>query len=96
MQYGACRVESDHLLAENKSTSMLALHNTSYIPMQAILHPTSSGSNHFWPTPIDLSAAHCHLSPEECQKWVDEGHCLYCDGFNHLAYECPNKPNVPS
>jgi hypothetical protein len=43
---------------------------------------------------MDLSAAGRRLSPEECQKRIDEGHCLYCGGFNHMAWDCPKKPKA--
>jgi hypothetical protein len=44
---------------------------------------------------MDLSAACHYLSPEERQKWIDEGHYLYCGSFYHLARDCPNKTRGP-
>jgi hypothetical protein len=58
-------------------------------------HPTSTGSGHLGRAPMDLSAAGRCLSPEECQKQIDEGRCLYCGGFNHMARDCPNKSRTP-
>jgi hypothetical protein len=58
-------------------------------------HPTSTGSGHLGPAPMDLSATGRRLSPEERQKRIDEGRCLYCGGFNHMARDCPNKPRTP-
>jgi hypothetical protein len=45
---------------------------------------------------MDLSAAHQRLSPEACQKRIDENHCLYCGGFNHMARDSPSHPKVPA
>jgi hypothetical protein len=42
---------------------------------------------------MDLSAIRRKLSPEERQKRIAEGRCLYCGGFGHLALSCPAKPN---
>ena len=44
---------------------------------------------------MDLSAARRQLSPEERQKRIDEGRCLYCGGFYHRARDCPNKGKAP-
>jgi hypothetical protein len=94
MQYCMHKVESYYSLGQNKPVSMLAPYNTSPVPAQPVPHLTSSGSGYFAPTPIDLSAAgHC-LSPKECQKRIDEGHCLYCGSFNYMAHDCPNKPKA--
>jgi hypothetical protein len=96
MQYGMLKLESHHSSGQNKPTSMLAPHSASPVPAQPAPHLTSSSRGHFGPAPMDLSAAGCQLSPEECQKRIDEGRCLYCAGFNHMAHDCPNKPKVSS
>jgi hypothetical protein len=44
---------------------------------------------------MDLSAARRRLSPKERQNSIDEGHCLYCGSFHHLARDCPNKTRGP-
>jgi hypothetical protein len=94
MEYRVHKVESHCSSGQNKSTSTLAPRNASPVPAQPAPHPTSSGSGHFGPAPMDLSPAGCHLSPEECQKSIDKGYCLYCGGFNYMARDCPNKPKV--
>jgi hypothetical protein len=94
MQYHMYKVESLHSSHQNKSVSMLAPHNASPVPTQPTPHPTSSGSGQFRPTPIDLLVAGCYVSPEEHQKRIDEGCCLYYGGFNHMAHGCPNKPKA--
>jgi hypothetical protein len=66
--------------------------NTSPVPTQPAPYLTTSGSGYFGPTPMDLLAARCRLSPEERQERIDEGCCLYCGSFNHMAHDCPNKP----
>jgi hypothetical protein len=85
MQYHICKAESHRCSGQNKSTSTLDPCNVSPVPAQPTPHPTSSSSSHFGPIPIDLLAARHCLSHEECQKRIDEGHCLYCGGFNHMA-----------
>jgi hypothetical protein len=94
MQYHACKVESHWSSGQNKFTSMLAPCNASPVAAQPAPDPTSSSSGHFGPIPMDLSAVGYRLSPEEYQKRIDEGCCLYCGGFNHMARDCPNKPKA--
>jgi hypothetical protein len=43
---------------------------------------------------MDLSAIGYYLSPEEHQKRIDKGHCIYCGSFNHMVRDCPNKPKA--
>jgi hypothetical protein len=43
---------------------------------------------------MDLSAIGYHLSPEEHQKRIDKGHCIYCGSFNYMVRDCPNKPKA--
>jgi hypothetical protein len=45
---------------------------------------------------MDLSAAHRYLSPEECQKRINEDCCLHCGEFNHMVQDCPSRPKVPA
>jgi hypothetical protein len=92
MQYHTCKAESHYPLGQNKSITMLAHCNTSPVPIQPAPYLTSSGSSHFGPVYMDLWGTRYCLSPEECQKRIDEGCCLYCSGFNHMAYDCLNKP----
>jgi hypothetical protein len=94
MQYRARKAESHRPSGQNRPTSTPAVRNTSPVPAQPAPHPTSSGSGHLGPAPMDLSAAGRRLSPEERQKRIDEGRCLYCGGFNHMARDCPNKPKA--
>jgi hypothetical protein len=94
MQYHMCKAESHCPSGQNRPTSMPTICNTSPVPAQPTPYLTSSGSGYFGRTPIDLSAARYHLSPEECQKRIDEGCCLYCGRFNHMARDCPNKPKA--
>src|SRR6266576_632079 len=54
-------------------------------------HPTDTGARNYGPAPMDLSAYRSKLSPEERAMRIQEGRCLYCGGFNHLARDCPNK-----
>jgi hypothetical protein len=94
MQYCICKLETHCSSGQSKPAMMLTTHNASLNPTQNAPDPTSSGSGHFGPTPMDLSAAGCRLSPKECQKRIDENCCLYCSGFNYMARDCPNKPKT--
>jgi hypothetical protein len=94
MQYRVCKAKTLCSSGQTKPTMTPTIRNTSLNPAQNAPHPTSSGSGHFGPTPMDLSAARCQLSPKECQKRMDENRCLYCGGFNHMAWDCPNKPKM--
>jgi hypothetical protein len=94
MQYRARKAETHCSSSQTKPTTMPTARNTSPNPAQNATHPTSSGSGHFGPAPMDLSAARRRLSPEECQKRIDENRCLYCGSFNHMARDCPNKPKT--
>jgi hypothetical protein len=94
MQYCTCKAESHCSLGQKKSTSMPSPCNVSPIFMQAAPHPTSSGYSHFGPIPIDLLAARHYLSPKEYEKQIDEGCCIYWGSFNHMAWDCPNKPRT--
>jgi hypothetical protein len=94
MQYHACKAETHRSSGQTKPTTTPTARNTSPNPAQNAPHPTSSGSGHFGPAPMDLSAAKHRLSPEECQKRIDENHCLYCGGFNYMARDCPNQPKT--
>jgi hypothetical protein len=94
MQYRARKAVSHHPSALNK-LSTPSPHATAIAPNPHAPHLTSTGSGHLGPAPMDLSAAGYRLSPEERQKWIDEGRCLYCGGFNHMARDCPNKPRMP-
>jgi hypothetical protein len=95
IQYRACKAGTHRSSGQTKPTTMPTAHNTSPNPTQNTPHPTSSGSGHFGPAPMDLSAARRRLSPEECQKRINENRCLYCGGFNHMARDYPNKPKAP-
>jgi len=55
-------------------------------------HPTSSGSGHYGPAPMDLSAGRRRgpLSSEERIRRMSQGLCLYCGGAGHMAIVCPN------
>jgi hypothetical protein len=94
MQYRACKAEAHHSSRQTKPATMPTARNTSPNPAQNAPHPTSSGSSHFGPAPMDLLAARRWLSPEECQKRIDKNCCLYCGSFNHMARDCPNKPKT--
>jgi hypothetical protein len=94
MQYCARKAES-HCPSAPHKPSTPSPRATATAPNPHTPHPTSTGSGHLGPAPMDLSAAGCHLSPEERQKRIDEGRCLYCGGFNHMAWDCPNKPKTP-
>jgi hypothetical protein len=94
MQYRVCKAEAHRSSRQTKPTMMPTTHNTSPNPAQNAPHPTSSGSGHFRPAPIDLSATGCRLSPEECQKRIDENCYLYCGSFNYMVRDCPNKPKT--
>jgi hypothetical protein len=94
MQYRAHKAETHHSSRQTKPTTTPTIRNTSPNPTQNAPHPTSSGSGHFGPAPMDLSAARRRLSPEERQKRMDENRCLYCGGFNYMARDCPNKPKM--
>jgi hypothetical protein len=41
--------------------------------------------------PMDLSANRRTLRPEDYQKRILEGRCLYCGGFGHVVQACPNE-----
>jgi len=45
-----------------------------------------------YPEPMDLSSGRRTLTPEERQKRIQEGRCLYCGSLGHLARACPVKP----
>jgi hypothetical protein len=94
MQYRARKAEAHHSSGQTKPTMTPTARNTSPNPAQNAPHPTSRGSGHFGPAPMDLLAARRRLSPEERQKRIDENRCLYCGGFNHMARDCPNKPKA--
>jgi hypothetical protein len=94
MQYHARKAETHHSSGQTKPAMMLTTRNTSPNPARNAPHPTSSGSGHFGPAPMDLSAARCQSSPEERQKSIDDNCCLYCGSFNHMARDCPNKPKT--
>jgi hypothetical protein len=94
MQYRAQKAEAHRSSGQTKPATTPTARNTSPHPTQNAPHPTSSGSGHFGPAPMDLSAARRQLSPKECQKRIDENRCLYCGGFNHMARDCPNKPKT--
>jgi hypothetical protein len=94
MQYRTCKAEAHRSSSQTKPATMPTAHNTSPNPAQNAPHPTSSGSGHFGPAPMDPSAARRRLSPEERQKRIDENRCLYCGSFNHMARDCPNKPKT--
>jgi hypothetical protein len=94
MQYRVHKAETHRSSGQTKPTTTPTIRNTSPNPAQNAPHPTSSGSGYFGPVPMDLSAARHRLSPEECQKRMDENRCLYCGGFNHMAQDCPNKPKM--
>jgi hypothetical protein len=94
MQYRARKAKTHHSSRQTKPTTMPTTDNTSPNPAQNAPHPTSSGSGHFGPAPMDLSGARRRLSPEERQKRIDENRCLYCGSFNHMARDCPNKPKT--
>jgi hypothetical protein len=94
MQYRTCKAETHRSSGQTKPATMPTARNTSPNPAQNAPNPTSSGSGHFGPAPMDLSAAQRRLSPEERQKRIDENRCLYCGGFNHMARDCPNKPKT--
>ena len=40
---------------------------------------------------MDLSANRRKLTPEERNRRITEGLCLYCGGAGHIAGVCPNK-----
>jgi hypothetical protein len=84
-QFRAYKAELYRPPIPTKSVPTPTARSTPVTPTQNTPHPTRSGSSHLGPAPIDLSAARCHRSPEECQKRIDENCCLYCRGFNHLA-----------
>jgi hypothetical protein len=94
MQYRVCKAEPHRSSGQTKPATIPTTCNTSPNPTQNTPHPTSSGSGYFRPIPMDLSAARHRLSPKECQKRIDENRCLYCGGFNHMAWDCPNKPKT--
>jgi hypothetical protein len=57
MQYRARKAETHRSSGQTKPTTMPTTHNTSPNPAQNAPHPTSSGSGHFGPACMDLSAA---------------------------------------
>jgi hypothetical protein len=95
-QFRARKDELHRPTVPTKSAPTPAARSTPSTPAQSTPHLTSSGSGHLGPAPMNLSAARHRLSPEECQKRIDENLCLYCGGFNHLARDCPNKPKNPT
>jgi hypothetical protein len=95
MQFHARRAETHRPSGPNKANSAPVPRVIPHATMPPTPHLTNNSSGNFGPAPMDLSAA-CHrLSHEERQKWIDEGCCLYCGGFHHLARECPNKTRDP-
>jgi hypothetical protein len=66
MQYRARKAEAHRSSRQTKPAMMPTACNTSPNPAQNAPYPTSSGSGHFGPAPMDLSAARRRLSPEEC------------------------------
>jgi hypothetical protein len=94
-QFCAQKAESARPTAVTKPASSLP-RSTPPASTQNTAHPTSSGSGHLGPAPMDLSVARRRLSPEERQKRIDENCCLYCGGFNHMARDCPSHPKVPA
>jgi hypothetical protein len=64
MQYRARKVESHQPSAPNKLSTPSPC-NTVIALNPHTPHLTSTGSGHLGPVPMDLSAAGCHLSPEE-------------------------------
>jgi hypothetical protein len=94
-QFRARKAESAYPTAVTKPASSLP-HSIPPASTQNTPHPTSSGSGHFGPAPMDLSVARRCLSAEECQKRIDEYYCLYCGGFNHMVRDCPSHPKVPA
>jgi len=56
-------------------------------------HPTSSNSGNYGLAPMDLSSNRKKLTPEERNRRITEGLCLYCGGAGHIANLCPNKQN---
>ena len=62
---------------------------TSPAPIARPIHPTSGGSGHYGAAPMDLSGVRQKLTPEEKQRRIEEGLCLYCGGLGHLAFQCP-------
>ena len=97
MQYRAHLAETRHTgQGSGKSNPAPARSTPAASSAPAPPHPTTSGSGNYGPAPMDLSAARRQLSPEERQKHIDEGRCLYCGGFYHLARDCPNKGKTPA
>jgi hypothetical protein len=45
---------------------------------------------------MDLSAHRRRITPEERARRMAEGRCLYCGGLEHMARECPTKPQPPT
>jgi hypothetical protein len=95
-QFRACKAELHRPTILTKSAPTPAACSTSLTPTQNTPHLTSSRSGHLSPAPMDLSTARRCLSPQECQKRIDENCCLYCGGFNYLARDCTNKPTNPT
>ena len=56
-------------------------------------HPTTSNSGNYGLAPMDLSSNRKKLTPEERNRRITEGLCLYCGGAGHIANLCPNKQN---
>jgi hypothetical protein len=59
VQYHVHKAETHHSCGQTKPTMTPTTRNTSPNPAQNAHHPTSSGSAHFGPVPMDLSAARC-------------------------------------
>jgi hypothetical protein len=48
------------------------------------------------PGPMDLSANHRRITPEERAGRMAEGRSLYCGGLGHMARDCSTKPQQPT
>jgi hypothetical protein len=95
IQFRARRAETYRPSGPNKANSAPVPRVITRAAAPPTLYPTNNSSGNLGPAPMDLSAARCRLSPEERQKQIDEGCCLYCGGFHHLARDCPNKARDP-
>jgi hypothetical protein len=95
MQFRARRAETHRPSGPNKANAGPVPRVIPHAAAPPTPHPTNNSSGNFGPTPMDLSAARRRLSHEERQKRIDEGRCLYCGGFHHLARDCPNKTRDP-
>jgi hypothetical protein len=75
--------------AEKKSKLASWNTNTTFrVPSTTHTPSTTTGT---YPGPMDLSANQRTLTPEEYQKRILEGWCLYCGDFGHVAWACFNK-----